>query len=121
MGAEIDGTTIKIIQGDDATIPYDGLEPNSLIYFEVRNKKNQPVFEQVKARADYEGYLEIRLKKEDTDKLRVKPTERYQDYYHGIKRVDEETGKEDTIFLGNSPRYGDRYIMRVYPKQAEGI
>jgi hypothetical protein len=56
-----------------------------------------------------------------SDGLKVKPTERYTDYFHGLKYVNLETGGEDTVFLGLNPKYGDRYVLRVYPKQVEGL
>lgn len=121
MGGKIEGTTVHLIQGDSVTIPYDGLEPNTLVYFGVRDKKNNPVFEELYKIVDEDGYVDFKITKEMSDLLKVKSSEKYTDYYHGLKKVDKENDTEDTIFLGLNPKFDDRYILRVYPKKVEGL
>ena len=79
------------------------------------------MFSEISKYTDEDGYIDFTITAEMSDLLKVKLSDRYTDYFHGLKYVNPETGEEDTIFLGANPKYGDRYILRVYPKQVEGL
>ena len=121
MSIKIEGTTIKIYQGDSGKIQFEGLPANALIYMAIRDKKNNVIFPEMKDRVDEEGFISFEITAEMSDKFDVDLTQEYTIYYYGIKRVNLDTLEEDTIFLGDKPRYGDKYEIKVYPKKVEGI
>lgn len=122
MSISIDGTTISIYQGDSGSITFTDLEEGMVIYFGVRDKKNNtPVFEEIRGVVDSKGEVTFDLTAEMTDLFNVKISEKFATYYYGIKQVDEITGEENTVFLGDKECYGTKYIMKVYPKKVEGL
>ena len=121
MSIKIEGTTIKIYQGDSGTIQFEGLPASALIYMAVKDKKNNTILPEMKDRADENGNISFEITAEMSDKFDVDLTQEYTTYYYGIKRVNLDTLEEDTVFLGDKPRYGDKYEIKVYPKKVEGI
>jgi len=122
MSVEIDKTTITTFVGDTCFITFTDLEQGSVIYFSVRDKKtNDTIFEELRGVVDENGEVEFELTPEMTNKFTVKPSEGVNTYNYGLKQVDEETGEENTILLGDNPKFSDKYIIRVYLKKAEGI
>lgn len=122
MSVEIDKTTITTFVGDTCFATFTDLEQGSVIYFSVRDKKtNDTVFEELRGVVDENGEVEFELTPKMTNKFTVKPSEGVNTYNYGLKQVDEETGEENTILLGDNPKFSDKYIIRVYLKKAEGI
>lgn len=122
MSSDIDKTTIITFVGDTCEVTFTGLEPDSVIYMGVRNKKtNAPVFAELREVVNNEGEVTFTLTPEMTNKFVVKPLEGVEIYLYGIKQVDEDTGEENTILLGDNPHFGDKYLIKVYLKKAEGI
>lgn len=121
MSEFIEGTTINVFQGDDISIHYTDLPPNITVYFAVRDKKtNDLMFDEIKNTTDENGEVDIVIEKEILDKIPVNLNDKYTSYFHGLKKVDEETGKEDTILLGDNPTFGENYLFNVYRKKVEG-
>lgn len=121
MSEQIEGTTINVFQGDSATIPFVELPENSVVYFAVRDKKtNNLMFDEIRGIVDSNGNLDVEISKEILDKIPVNLTDKYTSYYYGLKMVDELTGKEDTILLGDNPVFGENYLFNVYRKKVEG-
>lgn len=122
MSVDTNKTTIITFVGDTCKITFTGLEPDSLIYMGVRERKtNELVFDELHETVDSEGEITFTLDPEMTNKFVVKPLEKYNVYYYGIKQVDEVTGEENTILLGDNPKFSDNYLIMVYLKKAEGI
>lgn len=121
MSIKIEGTTIKIYQGDSGTVSFEGLPASALIYMAIRDKKNNVIFPEMSDRVGEDGTISFDITAEMSDKFEVDLTKEYTTYYYGIKRVNLDTLEEDTVFLGDRPRYGDKYEIKVYPKKVEGI
>ena len=121
MSELIEGTTINVFQGDSVTIPFVEFPENSVVYFAVRDKKtNNLMFDEIRGIVDNNGNIDIEISKETLDKIPVNLNDKYTSYYYGLKKVDEETGKEDTILLGDNPVFGENYLFNVYRKKVEG-
>ena len=124
MSEETKDTTIETYKGDTCSVTFGGLEEGLVIYFSVRDtKNNELVFEEIRGVVDDEGTITFVLTPELTNKFYVQQATGVNYYYYGLKQVDEETGEENTILVGDSdnPRFGERYVLRVFQKQAEGI
>ena len=121
MSAETNNTTIITFQGDTCEVTFTGLEEGKVIYFAVRDKKtNQLVFPELRKIVNSEGEVTFTIAPEMSHEFQVKPLEGVNTYYYGIKEVNEDTGEENTILLGDNPHFSDKYIMKVYIKKAEG-
>lgn len=122
MSVDTEKTTIITFKGDTCSVTFTNLEPDMVIYFGVRDKKtNQPVFDELHDTVDSNGEVTFTMTPEMTNKFEVKPLEGVNTYYYGIKQVDEVSGEENTILLGENPKFSDKYMVRVYLKKAEGI
>lgn len=122
MSVEIDKTTIITFKGDTCQFTFTDLQEGMVIYLGVRDKKtNMPVFEDLHETVNSEGEVTFELTPAMTNKFVVKPLDGFAIYYYGIKQVNEEIGEENTILLGENPRFSDKYLIKVYLKKAEGI
>ena len=121
MSLTVDGTTISLFQGDSGEITFTGLTEGAVVYLSVRDKRSILMFDELREIVDHEGEVTFKITPEDSDKLIVKVNEDFAIYYYGIKQVNEETEEEDTVFLGESTKYTDKYMIKVYPKKVEGL
>ena len=122
MSTDIEKTTIITYQGDTCKFTFTNLEEGMVVYLSVRDKKtNQIVFDEIRGIVDNIGEVEFELTPEMTNKFIVKPLEGVNTYYYGLKQVDEVTGEENTILLGDNPKFSDKYYFKVYLKKSEGI
>jgi hypothetical protein len=122
MSTDTDKTTIITFQGDTCKVTFTGLDEGMIIYFCVRDiKNNKPVFNELREIVNSAGEVVFTITPEMTNKFIVKPSEGVNIYYYGIKQVDEVTGEENTILLGDNPRFSDKYYMKIYLKKTEGI
>lgn len=122
MTREIDKTTIVTFQGDTCEVTFTDLEEGHLIAFEVRDKNtNNPVFKELREYVNSEGEVTFTITPRMSNRFVVKPLEGVSTYYYGIKDVNELTGEENTILLGDNPHFSDKYIIKVYIKKTEGI
>lgn len=124
MSDNIDDTTIETFVGDDFEVTFTGLQDliGKVIYLGVRDEKsNKPVFEELREIVNENGEVTFNVKSKMTNNFVVKPFDGVSYYLYGIKQVNEETGEENTILLGENPKFSDRYIIKVYLKKVEGI
>ena len=122
MSVETSKTTITTYAGDTCSVTFEGLEPGLIIYFSVRDTKtNSLVFDELHGEVGEDGKITFVLTPELTNHFLVKQSTGVNFYYFGLKQVYEDTGEENTILLGDNPKFGERYILRVFQKQAEGI
>jgi hypothetical protein len=122
MSVEVDKTTITTFRGDTCEVTFTDLEEGMVIYFGVRDKKNNElVFEEIRGVVNSEGEVTFRITPEMCNNFVVKTSEGVNIYYYGIKEVDDVTGEENTILLGDNPRFSDKYQIKVYLKKVEGI
>lgn len=121
MSEEVEKTTIKTFVGDTCSVTFTDLEPSTIIYFGVRDKKtNELVFDELRGVVTNEGEVTFTMTPEMTNNFIVKTLEGVNIYHYGIKQVDENTGEEHTILLGDNPHFGDKYLIKVYLKKVEG-
>lgn len=122
MSVEVDGTTIVTYVGDTCTVVFTDLEEDMVIYLGVRDKKtNKPIFDEIKTVVNSAGEAIFTIPPELTNKFEIKPPQVMTMYNYGIKVVDEETGEENTILLGENPKFGDTYTLKAYLKKVEGL
>lgn len=122
MSEEVIDTTITTFQGDSFSVIFTDLEEGHLIGFEIRDKKtNKPVFDELRTYVNEAGEAVFRITPEMSNHFVVKPSLGVNTYYYGIKDINEETGAENTILLGDNPQFSDLYLVQVYLKKAEGI
>lgn len=122
MSVEVDNTTIVTFVGDTCEVTFTDLEEGMVIYLGVRDKKtNSLVFDEIREVVNSEGDVTFKMTPVMTNNFIVKPSEGFNTYYYGIKQVDEITGEENTILLGDNPKFSDKYLIKVYLKKADGI
>ena len=124
MSTEIDKTTVETFVGDTCKITIGELTDiiGETVYLGVRDRKtNQPVFDDVSEIVENNGEVTFILTPTMTNKFVVKPCEGVNYYYYGAKKVNQDTGAEDTILLGDNPKMSDKYLIKVYLKKAEGL
>ena len=122
MSVETINTTIVTFRGDTCPIIFTDLTEGQYIGFEVRDRKyNKPVFEELRATVDSNGEVYFEITPTMSNKFEVNIAEGVSTYYYGIKEIDQETGEENTILLGDNPKFSDKYLIKVYLKKVEGI
>lgn len=122
MTVDIDKTTIETYQGDTCSVTLTGLEEGMIVYFGVREiTTNEPVFEEIRGVVDNEGEVTFTMTPDMTNDFNVPASAGVKTYYYGAKQVDEVSGEENTILLGNDPQVGDKYYLKVFIKQVEGL
>lgn len=122
MSEDIKGTTIETYKGDTCPVTFEGLDEGLVLYFSVRDTKtNKLMFDELRETVKEDGTINFVLTPEMTNSLEVKQEAGVNYYYYGLKQVDEESGEENTVLVGDYPHFGERYVLRVFQKQAEGI
>ena len=116
------GTTY---QGDSGELNLEGLTPNVnyTIYLAIQNSRRKIVgAEQYTLTGGLER-VTLFISSDLTNKCTVPLNSEYEDYYYFLKACKEdENGNivEDTLFI-NDATFGDKKVLRVYPKGAEGF
>lgn len=111
-------------QGDSGKLIITGLTLNTnyTIYLAIQNSKRKIVgAEQYVVTGGLES-VEIFISSNLTNKCTVPLNQEYEDYFYFLKACKEdENGNitEDTLFI-NGATFGDKKVLRVYPKGAEG-
>ena len=124
MSSEIEATTIVTYQGDTCEITFTGLNDliGETIGFESRDRKtNEPIFDELKQVVNNEGEVTFIITPKMSNEYKIKSGEIYNIYSYGIKQINLETGEENTILLGDNPKFGEQYLIKVYLKKVEGI
>ena len=111
-------------QGDSGELNLEGLTPgvSYTIYLAIQNNRRKIVgAEQYTLTGGLER-VTLFISPELTNKCVVPQTSEYEDYYYFLKacRQDDNGNTiEDTLFI-NGATFGDKKVLRVYPKGAEG-
>lgn len=124
MSSEIEATTIITYQGDTCEITFTDLNDliGETIGFEIRDRKtNEPIFDELRQVVNSDGEVTFVITPEMSNKYKIKSGETYSIYSYGIKQINLETGEENTILLGDNPKFGEQYLIKVYLKKVEGI
>lgn len=116
-----DNGNITLVQGDSGSYVVSGLptDKNYTVYFAIQDENRKPMGFEISIETGKASFVTIELTAQLTDYLTVKKTEDYATYYFGIKLCDD-TGREDTLLLGDSD-IGDENTITVYPKKVEGM
>ena len=104
--------------GDKYTITDIALEDGDQAYLGVTDDKGNKVGEELLGIADVDSVTFI-FTTTFTDRLVVKKGEESATYYFGVKICNPNTGKEDTLIIGNKDEYGVN-TLTVLPKIVEG-
>ena len=121
MSVDIQKTTIITFQGDTCSVTFNDLDEGDLIGFEVRNKNtNKPVFDELRQIVDINGEVTFIITPSLSNLFEVDISKGYNLYLYGLKRINTITGAEDTILLGDNPKFEDKYYLKVYLKKVEG-
>lgn len=118
---DVDKTTILTFQGDTCEITFNNLSEDTLIGFEVRDTiTNEPVFEELRETVDSNGEVVFNITPTLSNKFIVDFKKGYSLYLYGLKQIDTITGEENTILIGDKPKFSDKYYIKVYAKKVEG-
>lgn len=112
-----DGTIITF-NGDSFKIRISDIltNKNYKVYFEVRDKNNEVIFE-IMEESNNNEYVIFSITKENTEKCSV-PTDKTKEiYYYGIKICFDD--EEHTVTVKNT-EFGKRNKFIVCAKKAEG-
>ena len=118
---------IKIIQGDTGSIVVDGIPTNKnyKVYLAIRKKDRTLVTPELELDSDMKDFVEFEITKEISTLLEVPSNAMCQIYYWGVKLCDPDTGKEDTMRIGecccDGGYFGKWNRIYAYPKIVEGI
>lgn len=111
---------LTLHQGDTGEYVVTGLPDNregARIYFEVQDAKRKTVGSQIPSVIERQTAV-FRFNQSLTNLLTVRLVEETAEYYGGIKICTDE-GDEETVNVGDK-QDGERIIITVYPKVAEG-
>ena len=112
---------LKLHQGDSGEYIVTDLPENkngASIYFEVQDAKRKTVGAQIPSVIS-NGSTTFKFTPALTNLMTVKLSEETAEYYGGIK-ICTEGGDEETIKVGDK-QDGERIIITVLPKEAEGV
>lgn len=118
---------LKIIQGDTGEIVVDGIptDKNYEVYFAIRKKDRTLVIPEIMKETQCEDTVIFEITKNISELLEIPLNAMCQVYYWGVKLCDPETGKEDTMRVGecccSNGYFGKWNRLYVYPKIVEGI
>ena len=115
--SDADGT-LYLFQGDTGFVRINGLNPdlNYFVYFAIRNANRELMGEEIKVTSNNSDSVRVFLDDGLTDKLTVPTGQDSEVYYYGVKITEIGTDNEDTVI----PAMGERKMIIVYPKVAEG-
>ena len=111
---------LTLHQGDTGEYVVTGLPDNregARIYFEVQDAKRKTVGSQIPSVIERQTAV-FKFNQSLTNLLTVRLVEETAEYYGGIKICTDE-GDEETVNVGDN-QDGERIIITVYPKVAEG-
>lgn len=110
--------TLYLFQGDTGSVRVNGLNPSSnyFVYFAIRNANRELIGEEIKVTSNNSDSVRIFLDDTLTNKLTVPQGQDNEIYYYGVKISEIGTNNEDTVI----PALGEKRMVIVYPKVAEG-
>ena len=114
--------TISLYQGDSGEIVISGLdeEKNYIVYFAIQDSNRNLIGEELQVAVNSSDTVTFVLTPEYTDLLQVPKNKPYEIYFYGIKACEEDSKREDTLFVSDTT-YGDLNRIIVYPRKVIGV
>ena len=114
--------TISMYQGDSGEIVVSGLEPEKkyTVCFAIQDADRNLIGRELQVAVSNSESVTFVLTPEYTDLLMVPKNKPYEIYFYGIKACEEETSREDTLFIADAT-YGDLNRIIVYPRKVIGV
>lgn len=113
--------TISMYQGDSGEVVVSGLDSdkNYTVYFAIQDQARNLIGHELQVGASNSTSVTFVLTPEFTDLLDVPKNKPYEIYFYGIKACENNTSKEDTLFIADNT-YGDLNRIIVYPRKVIG-
>ena len=114
--------TISLYQGDSGEVVVSGLDPEKAytVYFATQDVDRNLVGQELQVGVNNSTTVTFVLTPEYTDLLKVPKNKPYEVYFYGIKASENNSSREDTLFISDST-YGDINRIIVYPRKVIGV
>jgi hypothetical protein len=114
--------TISLYQGDSGELTVQGLytDKNYTVYFAIQDGNRNLIGDELSVSAVNSECVTFVLTPEYTNLLTVPKGKAYEIYYYGLKACENNTSREDTMFIGDGT-YGDLNRIIVYPRKVKGV
>ncbi len=114
--------TISLYQGDSGEVVVSGLDPEKAytVYFAIQDVDRNLVGQELQVGVNNSTTVTFVLTPEYTDLLKVPKNKPYEVYFYGIKACENNSSREDTLFISDST-YGDINRIIVYPRKVIGV
>lgn len=117
---DTDGT-ISLYQGDSGELVISGLDAdkNYTVYFAIQDSDRNLIGQELQVGVSNSETVTFILTPEYTDLLTVPKNKPFEIYFYGIKACENDSSKEDTLFIADNT-YGDLNRIIVYPRKVRG-
>lgn len=114
--------TISLYQGDSGEIVISGLDTGKkyTVYFAIQDADRNLVGQELQVGVSNSETVTFVLTPDYTDLLAVPKNKPYEIYFYGIKACENDTTREDTLFVADTT-YGDLNRIIVYPRKVVGV
>ena len=114
--------TISLYQGDSGEIVVSGLESEKkyTVCFAIQNADRNLIGQELQVGVSNSETVTFVLTPEYTDLLQVPRNKPYEIYFYGIKACEDDSSREDTLFIADTT-YGDLNRIIVYPRKVKGV
>ena len=117
-----DEGTISLYQGDSGEVVISGLDNNKnyTVYFAIQDADRNLIGQELQVAVTNSSTVTFILTSEYTDLLKVPKNKPFEIYFYGIKACENDTQKEDTLFVADDT-FGDLNRIIVYPRKVKGF
>lgn len=117
---DTDGT-ISLYQGDSGELVVSGLDTDKsyTVYFAIQDSDRNLIGQELQVGVSNSETVTFILTPEYTDLLTVPKNKPFEIYFYGIKACENNSSKEDTLFIADNT-YGDLNRIIVYPRKVRG-
>ena len=114
--------TISLYQGDSGEIVVSGLDSDKkyTVCFAIQDANRNLIGQELQVGVSNSEFVTFVLTPEYTDLLQVPKNKPYEIYFYGIKACEEDSKREDTLFVSDTT-YGDLNRIIVYPRKVIGV
>lgn len=114
--------TISLYQGDSGEVVVNGLDDNKkyTVCFAIQDAERNLIGQELQVSVTNSSTVTFILTAEYTDLLKVPKNKPFEIYFYGIKACENDTLKEDTLFVSDNT-FGDLNRIVVYPRKVKGF
>ena len=114
--------TISLYQGDSGEFVVSGLDSDKkyTVCFAIQDINRNSIGQELQVGVSNSDFVTFVLTPEYTDLLEVPKNKPYEIYFYGIKACEEDSNREDTLFVSDTT-YGDLNRIIVYPRKVIGV